>query len=123
MALPNSNITTTMVGNELGLSTRNVGNLCSSTVINKWSKWKPVRYPKVGGLTVDDLKSVNFGLTTEEVSPSQLPSTKALENGMFIGGTYLKPRGGAQNEFYRLGDFRNYEHQAIPPVSEIILQN
>lgn len=38
MALPNSNITTTMVANELGTSSRDVGYLCTHEGINKWSK-------------------------------------------------------------------------------------
>ena len=123
MALPNTNISTSLVGQTLGSGSRDVGALCTHPNINKWSKWKPVRFNKVTGLTEANLQSVSFGLTIQEVSPAQLPSTKALENSMFIGGDYLRPRGGSFNESYRLGDFRNYEHNSIPPISEIILQN
>lgn len=41
MALASSGITTSLVGNTLGISNRNVGGLCTSSNVNPWSKWKP----------------------------------------------------------------------------------
>lgn len=35
MALPNSNISTTLVGNTLGSSSRDIGTLCTHPNINK----------------------------------------------------------------------------------------
>ena len=43
MALPNSNISTTLVGNTLGSGSRDVGTLCSHPNVNMWSKRKPFR--------------------------------------------------------------------------------
>lgn len=98
MALPNNNITTSMVRNELGESTNNVGQLCTSNKIYKWSPKKPYSlipptdadmnkpYPPVDGLW-------------------------RLQNGDVI---YKKPSGGASDP-YRLGDFRGYNHSAAPP--------
>lgn len=40
--LSSTNITTNIVGRAIGLGTSNVSKLCSSTKINKWSKWKPI---------------------------------------------------------------------------------
>lgn len=104
MALPNTGITTTLVGNELVVATRNVGNLCRAESINKWSAWKPVRSNKLTGLTQSDMESVGYGIY--RVNEAQFP----WQFG------YNKPRGGAYSEYYRLGDFRNYNHQAGFPV-------
>lgn len=105
-ALPNTGITTTLVGQTLGSSSRDVGTLCTHPNINKWSKWKPVRFNKVSGLTLANLQSVNFGFLIPTDSNNDY--TILLEPW-----EYLKPRGGAQNEFYRLGDFRNYNHNSV----------
>lgn len=97
MALPNNNITTGMVRNELGENTNNVGELCTSNKIHKWSPNKPYSliapadaenkpYPPVNGLW-------------------------RLTNGDVI---YKKPSGGASDP-YRLGDFRGYNKSAAPP--------
>lgn len=106
MALPNSNISTTLVGNTIGSGSRDVGTLCTHPNINKWSKWKPVQFDKTEGLTESDLISVACGL-------SRNPQTQEI--------LYRKPRGGTNNEYYRLGDFRNYNHLAVPPVNVVIV--
>ncbi len=97
-----------MVGQELGLSTRNVGNLCRSEAINKWSRWKPVRYASVSPLTEEQLIGVACGLRRNNINDI----------------IYDKPRGGTSSydEPYRLGDFRNYNHYAIPPVYPEIVE-
>ena len=108
MALPNSNITTTMVGQELGVSTRNVGNLCRSEAINKWSKRKPFRDNVLSQTEPYWWRRSNF-------SPD-------LRAGFLISSTpntvwqYMKPAGG-ENSPYRLGDFRGYSHGAYPLIN------
>ena len=114
MALPNTNISTTLVGNTLGAASRDVGTLCTHPNINKWSKWKPVRFNKVTGLTLSELQSINYGIGINNYSSvDNVKSAYASEISVW---TYLRPRGGQLNEFYRLGDFRNYNHSA----SEIV---
>lgn len=110
MALPNSNISTSLVGNTIGSGSRDVGTLCTHPDINKWSKWKPVVSNKVTGMTAQDMADSQFGLSIPFFSSradliSFYTSTPA--------GTwaYAKPTGGASSP-YRLGDFRNYEHAA-----------
>lgn len=51
MALSSTGITTSLVGNAIGSSSRNVGALCSSSLINEWSKWKPIS-SNVGTMTL-----------------------------------------------------------------------
>ena len=41
MALGTENISTTLVGTTLGISSRDVGTLCTHPNINRWSRWKP----------------------------------------------------------------------------------
>lgn len=99
MALPNTGISTTLVGTTLVVATRNVGNLCRAESINKWSAHKPVRFNKEGGLTEEDFQSAKYGINP-------------------IDEAYERPRGKNEtyNEPFRLGDFRGYNHQALPPV-------
>lgn len=109
MALPNTGITTTMVGTALSTSSRDVGTLCTHSNINKWSIWKPIRSSKVT-LTEADMYSNNLGLQTRVYhSPTEL--YKAHASG--VEWDYLKPTGGATSP-YRLGDFRNYDKDALP---------
>lgn len=106
--LPTTNITTTLVGNTLGVSTRKVSELCTSALINKWSLYKPIDYDKSSGLTDADYFAADFGYTI-----SSQNSYISLKNAISLnkGWDYNKPRGG-KNSPYRLGDFRKYDHSA-----------
>ena len=44
MALSNNNIYTQLIANTIGVGSNDIGTLCSSTNINKYSKYKPVIY-------------------------------------------------------------------------------
>ena len=118
MSLGTTNISTDLVGTTLGTSSRDVGTLCTHTAINKWSKWKPIRYNTVSGITSTILSNVNFGLV-----PASTSTNYAAIAG--VKSAYNKPRGGDYNEPYRLGDFRNYNHSALPicTVQEILKAN
>lgn len=69
MALPNSNITTTMVRNILSEDNNNVGLLCTSSKVNKWSANKP------GELVVS-----NQYLTLEVNPPYKLGDFRGYEH-------------------------------------------
>ena len=114
MALPNSNISVAMVKAELGAATNDVGRLCTHPNINKWSKWKPIRKAKVTGITFSDLQDAYFGLTALTHANSPMLLKQAIENSG-SGLDYLKPLGGSSSP-YRLGDFRNYLHNALIPT-------
>ena len=114
MALPTTGISTSLVKTALGAGSNDVGTLCTHPNVNKWSRWKPVRHPKVVGLTEVDLQSVRGGLQFEEFdTPAELLSF--YRNDVGYSFTYLRPRGGnnSPSEPYRLGDFRNYDHSAF----------
>ena len=106
--LTRTNISTTLVANELQTSSHDVGTLCTHKNINMWSKWKPIN---VNATTLTDqiLIDNNYGIIAPE------PDT-SIERAMTRAWAYNRPTGGA-NSPYRLGDFRGYDHTAPPPVS------
>ena len=116
MALPITGITTTLVKNAIGSSSNNVGQLCTHSNVNKWSKYKPVRYNSVNinRLTDNWWKAMdgNCGLNIPNYSNMAAMFT-ALRNNTVMWD-YLKPNGGATQPF-RLADFGGYEHSAQPP--------
>ena len=61
MSLANTGITTSLVGNTIGSSSRNVGVLCTSPLIDEWSKWKPIS-SNVKTMTLAELKNKNYGI-------------------------------------------------------------
>ena len=95
MALRTINITTALIRNSLNESTSTIGGLVLSAQINKWSRYKPVR--------------------------GTFPSASDGKYGLDPGNSwaYNKPRGAANSEPYRMGDFRGYEDDmnlTPPPV-------
>ena len=104
MKLPNTGITSSMVASKIGASSRKWSVLCKSPKINKWSKWKPVSINKVTPITAGDLKDIDYGLKPPKTSTdyTTIVDTK---------WTYTKPTGSSTSPF-RIGDFRNYYHNA-----------
>lgn len=117
MALGTTGISTTLVANTIGVGSNDVGTLCTSDKINKWSKWKPVRYNTLTGITLAQLASTTWGLTIPSYTTLSSIIT-AINAG--ITWDYAKPQGDISLEYYRLGDFRNYEHTATKPFSDFI---
>lgn len=104
-------ITTTKVANELQTSSHDVGTLCEHANINMWSKWKPVRHSTTSGLTEEQLKDTNYGLDVGNWF--YLSAIECLNAAPNCAWSYLKPRNGTDP--HRLGDFRNYNKNAIRP--------
>lgn len=122
-----SNISTTVVGNELGVSTHNIRELCTSNNINMWSKCKPLSWDK----DVLDRNSEWWrgkdGLCGLDINSSHIYGSvnlfaTAARNGQIQNWNYLKPTGGSSSP-YRLADFMNYNHNAVPPFSKLINKN
>lgn len=112
MKLGSTNISTTTVANALQTSSHDVGTLCTHTNINKWSKWKPVRYATNTGITEEQLKSTNYGFNVSALNTVELSQ---MQNNTQVDWEYLRPTGGSSSP-YRLGDFRNYNTEAQPPM-------
>ena len=84
MALPTTDITTTLVKQAIGYESHNVGTLYSRPEINKWSKYKPVDYQSIAPLTDAQFKEANYGLTITNSTNLDSP----------VGWSYNKPIGG-----------------------------
>lgn len=119
MALPTTGISTSLVKATIGASTNDVGQLCTHPNVNRWSKWKPIRLNRVEPISSMDLYYGKYGLNIPRFTALGSITTPGsllyiLKNDT-VTWDYLKPRGGASNEHYRLGDFRSYEHASIKP--------
>ena len=125
-------VTTTDLATVLQTSSHDVGTLCSHANINKWAKYKPVRYATTTKLTEAQLKSTNYGLSAQS-----LPNVISNANKSFSSSTpmstiigtptewiYRKPSGGSSSP-YRMGDFLNatnisqvgYNRNAVVPAN------
>lgn len=112
-----------------------VGVLCADELVQKWAKYKPIKFAKVGVLTAQNLIDANYGIkdiptwtrlsymSTFLFSDSRgtLSSTYWPECDIANGSLSLeywahnKPTGGSSSP-YRLSDFDNYYHNAEAPI-------
>lgn len=92
-------------------STDSAEVLCSHFKVNKWSRIKPVRHEKIGEMTEDDYKNVDFGfdLRLNESLASRVLSDLFGDKDW----PYLQPRSGI--DVCRLHDFSYYNHKAVSP--------
>ena len=116
-------------------SSTDVGTLCKDDLIQKWAKYKPIKFAKVGVLTAQNLTDANYGIkdiptwtrlsymSTFLFSDSRgtLSSTYWPECDIENGSLSLeywahnKPTGGSSSP-YRLADFSSYYHNAEAPI-------
>jgi len=95
-----------------------VGNLCKSSSINKWAKYKPVRHSNIGTVSDAERVAVNQGL-----SITKYETLASLTTGWENDYVYLQPRGRTNNEWFRMMDFNEYIHSAKCPVSRFTCVN
>lgn len=102
MALGNTNIYLSAVRTYLSyVADWSLFNICTSALINKWSKYKPVRAAG-SGETINPRPQGDdgmYGLTLDDAWTYNQPQ----------GGSW----GGGTDEPGRLGDFRGYEHSKL----------
>ena len=96
----------------LAKSSPNLNELCKASNINKWSKYKPVKFSTFSAITLEQLKSINFGLNIN-IYNTLANIVAAIEAG--INWNYIPPTGGIESQ-YRLHDFNNYCHAAQNPI-------
>lgn len=116
MALGTTNITTTLVGTTIGSASRDVGTLCSSPLINKWSKYKPVIYPVISTTSITNFWKSNDGYCGFSIQQYTDIDSLLADNTTWV---YNKPYGTI-NSPYRIGDFRGYEHTSVIPFDVLI---
>ena len=138
---PNVGVSIYDVQRALGTTKNDDGELCTHTNINKWAKYKPLKYSKIYELNSTDMLSVNYGIkdiptwtrldymstflfSTSRASLSQTywpecdrdrtPSASLASEYW----AYERPTGGSASP-YRLTDFNNYYHFAVAPVENM----
>lgn len=115
----NQPISISQVASALGAASNDLGTLCTHENINMWAKWKPVSFKSLGELTLEQQRSVSFGLFVPDSGiVNALSVSKAGEIADITTNEWeysLKPTGG-ENSPYRLSDFRGYNHDAQPPI-------
>lgn len=118
---------------------RDIGLLCSSPKINKWSPAKPFRNAswKFGSKTERDdaRRMANQGLLLPTAANAGIGTSQAAYRRTYLGYltylasttrqtpnyTYQQPRGKSYNEPFRLLDFDGYMHRAKQPFQTIII--
>lgn len=116
-------ITIDDVKSALGESSNDLGTLCKSGNINKWAKYKPVKYASVSGAIESVYRATDgkcglsfdvFGNSTSAVGVVELLQRNATACTNLIthikanaAWAYVPPSGGASAP-YRLGDFKGY---------------
>lgn len=117
MALPTTGITTTIVKQAIGLASNSVNVLCNNYKINKWSKYKPVRYNSVApnrGAGADWWKATDGNCGINIPNYTTMDAMFAALRAGTLMWEYLPPLGIA-GQPCRLADFRSYEHNAASP--------
>ena len=110
----------------IGSQSTDLGTLCSHANINKFARFKPVRYPSVGLITNANRQSVAHGIVFPDVVRSTSVSGAVIQDAAANDWDYQLPVGGASSP-YRLSDFGNvesrnsngYYHGAVPPIQVV----
>lgn len=127
MALANNKITAPVsvddVADCLGMNrSSTLADLCTSSKINVWAKYKPTDYNAAFSDNWSKGKDGNYGLnitTDNRVSSwSALVAEYSKANNGY-SNIYKRPSGGASSP-YRLGDFRGYNHKAKPEIGDYL---
>lgn len=126
MALANNKITAPVSIDDLkslfGESSGDLATLCKSSKINVWAKYKPTDYNAAFADDWSKGKDGNYGLNitvdNRVSSWSALVAEYSKANNGY-SNIYNRPSGGASSP-YRLGDFRGYNHNAKPEISDYL---
>lgn len=108
MILPNTDISIMAVRNCLGYPSTDLGTLCTCDKVNMWSRYKPVIYNVDTTNGITDWYKGRYGNCGIKLQSYNSP----LEAGK-ANWTLERPTGGVTSP-YRLGDFRGYNHNAVP---------
>lgn len=123
MALPSTNISIRLVKETLGVASNDVGELCISGNINKWSKHKPFQSTVPFYNTVADMETdmqSESGSLSNYVHRFGLRVYYSILDFGFLSEYNEAWKYDKPVALYRLGDFRQYDHAATSPVPYII---
>lgn len=114
-------ITIAEVAQCLGVSSQDLGTLCTSSQINMWAKYKPVKRNSYSELTEDERKGVGYGVKATTIDVDSASGRQDALNNAVAGNTgwyHEKPvnNTGGGNQ-YRLIDFNGYNDNAVNPFT------
>lgn len=100
----------------LGSSNNTLGTLCRSPLINKYAKYKPIKFASLGPITDAQRLSANHGFGTPKKMRIFYKDCDAP-----AWSQWAPPTGG-NSEPYRLGDFNGYFHNAASFIKSITVR-
>lgn len=108
------------VQSAIGSSSSDLATLCTNSNINKWARYKPIRYAKISAITESERRSVNHGIVIPDVTRISSLTVSAIQDAAANDWGYNKPNGGSSAP-YRLTDFAltnsvGYYRDAVPPI-------
>lgn len=119
----------------VGSNVNKWSQLCTHDNVRLWAKYKPISYNSITTPSVDQRRSVNYGIKNIPVwsgsgSVNKMgyfwfgintSNTNAPQCGNYDIGNYwgwLKPTGGSASP-YRIKDFLNYKYDAQAPIGGV----
>ena len=100
---------------------RDLGMLCTSPKVNKWSKIKPVNLQNNKLLADSDYKLANYGINIEGLYYNNRYDIFDAVLANQVSYNYIKPSGSLFA--FRAWDFDGYNHLATQPYDVTIIQN
>lgn len=97
----------------IGSGSNDLGTLCQSKLINRWSARKPVIYDSPFEINDTQMRFTNYGFDMNYAAGIYIPDlfNRAIENPNWV---YLHPQNG---NWHRMLDFNGYNHNAVEPFS------
>lgn len=113
--IPSQNVTWDDIKDTLNSANGSVNNNVASAFqkaanINMWSKHKPVKHLKLFPTDYNYLKEAKYGLTVPAM-------VHPVDNGKLTNNVWQYEIPSADSDAKRLGDFRNYNPNAIPCIT------
>lgn len=107
-------VNTDDVKDTIGENSHDVGTLCLSNKINRWSKYKPVEYPSPDSVTnywqgTDGKNGLHIDINADNTFTNDF--VRSFYNNPDNWG-YVHPQG-----FLRLTDFDGYNHNSLPFIA------
>lgn len=99
----------------VGNSSGDLGTLILNGTINKFARYKPVKYPTVGLITDANRQSVGHGIILPDTLVVSAMDASNVADAAANDWGYDRPAGGLSSP-YRLADFADYDVNAVPPI-------
>lgn len=109
----------------LATSASSVAALCTHTKINRYAKFKPYNFGGIlpQGITDTIIEAYSHGMKPTLINYD--PATAATPNSRSVlkcetpWKQWQAPNGNYPSQPYRLGDFRGYDHKALPDIAKV----